>query len=128
MEKNTLQPTKEDIKTVELEPGQSIRIKTIGENKNKYTAVLTQDAIMTLENLQEDSNSYIDDFLAVLGNAVCFLAKTKMHWGGSFVPESESLIEQLSFLHGNLKDLKKPVENKLPTKFEENAKRDWETK
>lgn len=90
--------------------------------------VLTEDAILTLETLQKSNNAYIKELLAALGDAVCFLAKTKIHWAGSFVTESESLIEQLSFLHGNFKDLKKPVENKPPTKLEENAKRDLETK
>lgn len=90
--------------------------------------VLTKEAISTLETLQEDENAYINELLTAVGDTVCFLAKTKMHWGGSFVTESESLIEQLSFLHGNFKDLKKPVENKPSTKLEENAKRDLETK
>lgn len=88
--------------------------------------VLTKDAILTLDNLQEDSNSYINEFLEALGGAVCFLVKTKMYWSGGFVIESEKLIKQLSFLHGNLKELKNPVEN--PTKLEENEKRDLETK
>lgn len=90
--------------------------------------VLTEEAISTLERFQEGSNAYLNETLAALGNAVCFLAKTKIHWGGSWVQESESLIEQLSFVHGNLCDLKKPIENKLPQKFDENAKRDFETK
>jgi hypothetical protein len=90
--------------------------------------VLTKQAISTLEYLQEESNECIAETLAVLGNAVCFLAKTKMHWGGSWVAESESLIQELSFVHGYLSDLKKPAENKLPSKFEETAKRDHETK
>jgi hypothetical protein len=90
--------------------------------------ILTEHAIATLENLQEDSNAYINEFLEILGNTVCFLAKTKQHWSGSFATESESLVEQLSFLHGNLKELKRPIENKILSKLEENAKRDWENK
>ena len=90
--------------------------------------VLTKDAIETLYTLQESDNAYINEFLETLGNTVCFLLKTKMHWAGSFVTESEELIDQLAFLHGNFKELKKPVENKIPSKLEENAKRDWETK
>lgn len=90
--------------------------------------VLTDSALEILDRLQEESNAYINETLAVIGNTVCFLAKTKIHWGGSWVQETESLIEQLSFVHGIFCDLKIPIENKLPQKFEENAKRDFETK
>ena len=90
--------------------------------------VLTEEAINELETLQEDNNAYINEFLHALGDTVCFLVKTKIHWAGSFVVESEELIRQLSFLHGNFKDLKKPVGNEPPSELEKNAKRDWETK
>ena len=90
--------------------------------------VLTEHAIATLENLQEGDNEYIDEFLRVLGDTVCFLLKTKIHWRGDFVTESEELINKLAFLHGNFKDLKKPVKNPPITKLEEQAKKDWETK
>lgn len=39
--------------------------------------VLTKDAIMTLDNLQEDSNAYINEFLEALGSAVCFFGKNQ---------------------------------------------------
>ena len=90
--------------------------------------VLTDSALEILDRLQEESNAYINETLAVLGNAVCFLAKTKIHWAGSWVQESESLIQQLSFVHRIFNDLKVPTENKLPQKFDETATRDFNTK
>lgn len=92
------------------------------------SVVLTKDAILTLDNLQQDSNACIKNYLEVLGSAVCFLGKTKMHWAGKFVTESESLIESLSFIHCSLQDLKKPLESEAPSGIQEMGKRDWETK
>lgn len=90
--------------------------------------ILTKDAISTLDDFQQDSNACIKEYLEVLGSAVCFLGKTQIHWAGQFVTESESLITKLSFIHGSLQDLKKPLESEAPSKIQEMGKRDWETK
>ena len=71
-------------------------------------AVLSAEAIQTLENWQDDSNGHITDYMESIADAVCFLGKTKMHFDKDFLEEAESLMERLSFIRGDLKYLKKP--------------------
>ena len=70
--------------------------------------VLTENAIHTIEKLQESSNECIKEYVEALGDAVCYLAKTRYNFGGSYEVESMELIEKLSFIREDLKELKKP--------------------
>lgn len=71
-------------------------------------AILSAEAINTLENWQDDSNGSIRDYIESLADAVCFFGKTKMHFDKDFLEEAESLMERLSFIRSDLKYLKKP--------------------
>jgi len=83
------------------------------ENKTENALViknviLTEQALHTIEKLQESSNECIKEYVELLGDAVCYLAKTRYHFGGSYEVESMVLIEKLSYIREDLKDLKKP--------------------
>lgn len=77
MENNTLQPKKENDKTVELEPGQSLRIKLTGDEENQQEVKLNPAALKQIcgwigKSFNDTNSDYLESCLNEMANAVCF--------------------------------------------------------
>lgn len=71
MEKITIQPDKESIKTIELELGQSLIIKLAGEKKT-HTMQFEPEAIKVICVWIGDNNNSLEKSLNYLASAACF--------------------------------------------------------
>lgn len=71
MEKITIQPVKESIKTIELELGQSLIIKLAGENKI-HTMQLEPEAIKVICIWIGDNDNSLEKSLNYMASAACF--------------------------------------------------------
>jgi hypothetical protein len=70
MENNNLPTLEETVKTIELEPGESLRIKIIGVKETKYKVILTPEAISKIYLwIGED---FLESHLNYMAGAVCF--------------------------------------------------------
>ena len=100
MQKITLQPDKEDIKTVELEPGQSLRIKLIGEEETKHEVILEPEAIKAIWNWIGEN--YLEYKLNGLASAVCFFSNNAMCEDIEDQPSHFDNIQAIAHIHQDL--------------------------
>ena len=103
MENNNLPTGKESIKTIELEPGQSIRIKIIGGEETK----LDPSLIERLSYLQEDNNYNLKGYLEKLADIICMIAIREDNCRQDDEETKEAILS-LAYLRDHLKCIKTP--------------------
>jgi hypothetical protein len=71
-------------------------------------AILTEEAVSTLENLQAENNFGIEAVREDLANAVCFIAKCLSHIGNDLNQEATGVMIALTQTRESISELKKP--------------------
>lgn len=100
MKDNNLQPTKEDVKTVELEPGQSLRIKLIGEEETKYEVILEPEALKVIYGWIGEN--YLEHRINSMASSVCFFADNAMCESMEDEPDHFMNIQAVANIHQDL--------------------------
>ena len=72
MENDNLLSDKKSIKTIELEPGQSLKIKLIGEEKTQNEVILEPEALKVIYGWIGEN--YFEHRINSMASAVCFFA------------------------------------------------------
>ncbi len=82
--------------------------KQVKTNIEVGGAILTEEAINFLNNLQGDNNYDITYYREKMANAVCFIGQNFDSFGGDDIEKAKQIIIDLSYIRDQLCNLRKP--------------------
>lgn len=100
MEKNNLPTDNESIKTIELEPGQSLRIKIIGEEETRHEVIIEPEALKVIYGWIGEN--YLEHRINCMASSVCFFADKAMEEITEAQPTIFESIQAISRIHQDL--------------------------